>query len=55
MVISIKFYSTLARLPIEESATNVISSLVFENMVIEKSQNKSFFSFWVALGWQKKN
>jgi hypothetical protein len=24
-------------------------------MVIEKSQNKSFFSFWVALGWQKKN
>jgi hypothetical protein len=24
-------------------------------MVIEKSQNKSFFSFWAALGWQKKN
>jgi hypothetical protein len=43
MGISIKFYSTLARLPIEENAANVISSLVFENMVIEKSQNKSFF------------
>jgi hypothetical protein len=43
MVILIKFYSTCARLPIEENAANVISSLVFENMVIEKSQNKSYF------------
>lgn len=42
-MISVKFYSTLARLPIEENAANVISSLAFENMVIEKSQNKSFF------------
>jgi hypothetical protein len=43
MGISFKFYSTCARLPIEENAANVISSLVFESMVIEKSQNKSFF------------
>ncbi len=54
MLISIKFYSTLARLPIEENAANVISSLVFEKMVIEKSQNKNFFLFGRHWGDRRK-
>jgi hypothetical protein len=54
MVISIKFYSTRARLPIEENVAIVISSLVFENMVIEKSQNKSFFLFRRHWGDRRK-